>query len=101
MLPKRFGLLALTLPLLVNTGCGNNEIAVTSAVSPTCAFHSGALPVDTLPPGTPHGAAIPIDHIVVLMQENHSFDNYFAHLPHLGKADVDGLPANASNPDSN
>jgi phospholipase C len=47
---------------------------------PACPFAAGALPADTLPPGTPHGASIPIDHIVVLMQENHSFENYFGHL---------------------
>ena len=48
--------------------------------SPECPFGAGSLPVDTLPPGTPHGSAIPIDHILVLMQENHSFENYLGHL---------------------
>jgi phospholipase C len=42
-----------------------------------CPFAPGALPAETLPAGTPHGAAMPIDHIVVLMQENRSFDHYF------------------------
>jgi phospholipase C len=55
--------------------------AAASAEPPaSCPFGPGALPVDTLPPGTPHGAAIPINHIVVLMQENRSFDHYFARL---------------------
>jgi phospholipase C len=47
---------------------------------PDCRFGAGALPVDTLPPGTPHGDAIPIQHIVVLMQENRSFDHYLDQL---------------------
>jgi len=45
-----------------------------------CPFTAGSLPLDTLPAGAPHGSAIPIDHIVVLMQENRSFDHYFRHL---------------------
>jgi phospholipase C len=36
----------------------------------------------------------PITHVVVLMQENHAFDNYFGTFP-----GVDGLPANTSIPD--
>src|SRR5262249_49248547 len=48
--------------------------------TPDCHFGAGALPIDTLPAGSPHGAAIPIDHIVVLMQENRSFDHYFDQL---------------------
>ena len=65
-----------------------------------CQFGAGALPEDTLGAEVPKGAAIPIDHIVVLMQENHSFDNYFGRLPAAGRRDVDGLPADASNPDT-
>jgi phospholipase C len=37
--------------------------------------------------------ATPIQHLVVLMQENHSFDNYFGTYP-----GADGLPANAQMP---
>src|SRR5690349_21240227 len=42
-----------------------------------CAFGAEALAEDTLDPGAPTGAAIPIDHFVVIMQENRSFDHYF------------------------
>ncbi len=38
---------------------------------------------------------MPIEHIVVLMQENRSFDSYFGKL-----SGVDGLPPDASNPDA-
>jgi phospholipase C len=61
---------------------------------PSCTFGPGALPVDTLAPGAPHGEQIPIDHIVVLMQENRSYDHYFGRLRR-----ADGTPRGASNPD--
>ncbi|HEY2665960.1 MAG TPA: alkaline phosphatase family protein [Actinomycetota bacterium] len=54
----------------------------------------GSLPFPHLPPGTD---TLPqIEHIVVLMMENHSFDNYFGT---LGRGDgfrlgPDGLPVN-------
>jgi phospholipase C len=68
-------------------------------VPPACPFGSGALPVDTLPAGTRHGADIPIEHIVVLMQENRSFDHYFGRLHYQGKPRSEGEPKHASNPD--
>src|SRR5262249_2565560 len=61
---------------------------------------AGALPAETLGAELPRGADIPIDHIIVLMQENRSFDNYFGQLPAFGQRTVDGLPAHASNPGS-
>ncbi|MGI8558696.1 MAG: phospholipase C [Solirubrobacteraceae bacterium] len=66
----------------------------------------GALPYPNLPEGTP---TLPhIEHIVVLMLENHSFDNVLGMLPHRVRArrGVDGLPVNtrgvvdAWNPDA-
>jgi phospholipase C len=62
---------------------------------PPCTFTAGALPADTLPPWLPHGNALPINHILVLMQENRSFDHYFARLK--GR-NVDRAPRGASNP---
>jgi phospholipase C len=61
---------------------------------PSCTFGPGDLPAATNPGGL-HGAQIPIDTIVVLMQENRSFDHYFSRL----SGDVDRPPAGASNPD--
>jgi len=63
--------------------------------SASCAFSAGDLPAATLPSGTPHGAQIPIDTIVVLMQENRSFDHYFGHLHAKG---LEQEPKSASNP---
>jgi phospholipase C len=64
-----------------------------------CARKAGELPKDTLAADEPHGQAIPIDHFVVLMQENHSFDNYFEMLPQRGQPDAEVAPADFSNPD--
>jgi phospholipase C len=66
------------------------------ADSASCPFATGDLPAVTLPSGAPHGAGIPIDTIVVLMQENRSFDHYFGHLHAKG---VEAEPRKASNPD--
>jgi phospholipase C len=50
---------------------------------------------DSLPdPRRPAGTAterLPFDHIVVLMMENHSFDNYFGMLPRRGQRKADGF----------
>jgi phospholipase C len=60
----------------------------------------GSLPNPRLPAGTAN-EALPFDHIVIVMQENHSFDNYFGMLPLRGQPladgfsfDADGLPLN-------
>jgi phospholipase C len=90
--------------LMCASACGSGN-GSSSADSKTqarhaCRFGAGALPDETLGPEVPRGAQIPIDHIVVLMQENRSFDSYFGRLPAAGHRAVDGLPAAASNPDS-
>ena len=50
---------------------------------------------DSLPdPGRPAGTPdprIPIEHVVVVMMENHSFDNYFGMLPRRGRPAADGF----------
>ena len=67
----------------------------------------GSLPRPFDPIGTP-GAPREIDTVVVLMLENHSFDNILGLLPYQvrSRREVDGLPGNglvplATNPDSN
>ncbi len=61
-----------------------------------CTFASGALPKDTL--GDCATKPIPIEHIIIAMQENRSFDHYFGHLPGHGQDDVDVPPADEWNP---
>jgi phospholipase C len=63
-----------------------------------CAFGPGDLAAATLDPSMPKGAQIPIDHFVIVMQENRSFDHYFQRLPEFGQPDVDVAPPSYANP---
>lgn len=63
-----------------------------------CEYKSGALPAETQGESRPQGADIPIDHIVVVMMENRSFDHYFQKLPESGQEDVEVAPDTFSNP---
>lgn len=54
-----------------------------------CTFGPGAKTTETIGPEVPHGDALPFEHVVVLMQENRSFDHYFSKLPEYGVTDVD------------
>ena len=60
---------------------------------------------DSLPfPDTPAGtvnAAMPFDHIVVVMMENHSFDNVLGALSRSGQPSADGLTFDASGAPTN
>jgi phospholipase C len=53
---------------------------IAAAMRNACKFTRGALPAETLGASLPVGNDIPIDTIVVVMQENRSFDSYFARL---------------------
>lgn len=64
-----------------------------------CAFRAGATPRDTLDAADLIGTQIPIDHFVVVLQENRSFDHYFQKLPAFGQPDVDVAPASFENAD--
>ncbi|MBV8219947.1 MAG: alkaline phosphatase family protein [Solirubrobacterales bacterium] len=69
------------------------------------ALAAGVRQPDSLPfPGKPAGTPSmrQIEHVVVLMMENHSFDNLLGMVPHQvpGRRSVDGLRVN-SNPDAN
>ncbi len=86
-------------------GDGKTDVTASSTftwdpeAAPSCDFGKGALPADSLPPGTLHGDAIPIDHFVVVMQENRSADHYLSQLHSDGQPDADPGPADPSNPD--
>src|SRR5262245_60355231 len=64
-----------------------------------CDFKKGALPAETQGKSKPNGKEIPIDHVLVLMMENRSFDHYFQKLPEYGQPDVDVAPSGFSNLD--
>src|SRR5204863_9672070 len=51
------------------------------------------LPDPTRAAGEPT-AALPLDHLVIVMQENHSFDNYFGMLARRGQPAADGFSFN-------
>ncbi|UQA60085.1 phospholipase C [Polyangium aurulentum] len=63
-----------------------------------CEYKSGALPAETQGESRPSGDEIPIDHIVVMMMENRSFDHYFQKLPEYGQPDVEVAPEGFTNP---
>src|SRR3954451_683328 len=54
-----------------------------------------SLPDPARAAGTPTDA-LPFDHVVIVMQENHSFDSYFGMLPRRGRPDVDGFSFDAA-----
>ena len=56
---------------------------------------AGALPFPSLPLGQ-YSGALPFDHLVLVMQENHSFDNYLGMLPVSGQPRADGFRFNKS-----
>src|SRR3954454_16153497 len=60
---------------------------------------------DSLPdPSRPAGTvdpAMPFDHVVIVMQENHSFDNCFGMLPKRGQPRADGFSFDASGKPTN
>jgi phospholipase C len=61
---------------------------------PTPKRRAGSLPFSDRPIGTPN-EEMPFDHVVVVMMENHSFDNLLGALP-LTRPEVDGLTFDAS-----
>jgi phospholipase C len=70
-----------------------------AAARAACSYKRGDLPAATLGP-TDLPANIPIDNIVVVMMENHSFDSYLGHLNQYGhRSDVEVADAGAWNPD--
>jgi phospholipase C len=63
-----------------------------------CTFKRGDMPEATLGP-TEFPADIPIDNVVVVMMENHSFDSYLGHLNAYGhRTDVESADPAATNP---
>ena len=123
---RHLAVLGLTCVPLLTTACSSNDAEPGTAdpaplagpaewnrpVSPpsdeeaaikraTCGYEDGALPAETQGASHPSGSEIPIDHIVIVMMENRSFDHYFLKLPENGQPDVEVAPADFTNPDAN
>jgi len=64
----------------------------------SCPYRAGQRVAETYPDMLP-SEAIPIDHIIVLMQENRSFDHYFQKLPDYGQPNAEVAPKNIFNRD--
>jgi phospholipase C len=70
------------------------------AAPPPCGFAAGARVAETLRLDARARAAIPITHVVVIMQENRSFDHYFGRLAAAGQPDAEGFPERYVNMDA-
>ena len=64
-----------------------------------CTFTAGAKVADTLGLTATDRAAIKLDHIIVMMKENRSFDHLLGHLHDRGQPDVEAIPPGLTNPD--
>jgi phospholipase C len=71
-----------------------------AAARAACTYAAGARVVDTLGVTAAMRAALPITHIVVVTQENRSFDHFYGKLAASGQPGAEGLPAGFANPDS-
>jgi phospholipase C len=66
-----------------------------------CMYKRGDMPAATLGTSTPVDKDIPIDTVVVIMMENHSFDQYFGHLGKFANnPNIEVAPDNTSNLDT-
>lgn len=72
--------------------------AVAKASRASCAFAAGDLAEKTLGCAARTRSNLPIEHVIVLMQENRSFDHYLGRLKGHGQDDVDVPADGASNP---
>jgi phospholipase C len=69
-----------------------------------CTFKRGAMPAETTGAEVRVDKQLPVKTIVVLMQENRSFDSYFGHLAKYAQSiginlDIESAPEDASNPE--
>ena len=80
---------------------GRPSVEAARASRKACEFVTGAMAADTVGRGYPIGDELPFDHVVLVMQENRSFDHYFSQLSHGGvhvasnfatNPDADGVP---------
>ena len=67
-----------------------------AAARAACGFAAGARVAESLGLTAEARARLPVDHVIVVMQENRSFDHYFG----SRDGEVDGIPAGYSNPNA-
>src|SRR5487761_1372812 len=77
-------------PRAVYLASGAIALAAAMAIQPASAASAGARPASWRSAAATH-TATPIKHLVVIFQENHSFDNYFGTYPNA--ANPAGEPA--------
>jgi phospholipase C len=62
-----------------------------------CKYQCGDMPAASLGPSIPIDVEMPIDNIVVVMMENHSFDSYLGHLnAYAHRTDIESADAGAT-----
>jgi phospholipase C len=93
------------LALLSIAACGEGEAKAppaervpeveAKALRAACTFGRGDVPARTVGEEHPVGDQIPIDHFILLMMENRSFDHYFGTMP-----GVDGIPEGYTMPNA-
>ena len=64
-----------------------------------CPYKAGSFARDTLRGRGAVPTSLPIKHVVILMQENRSYDHYFGRLPEAGQPDAEAIPASYGNRD--
>src|SRR2546422_301602 len=81
--------------LILLCGCGAKVDLAPQRTA--CTFGRGDLPGASLADFDTLGERIPIDHFIIVMQENRSFDHYFSSLTVPGQT-IDGASPLATNP---
>jgi phospholipase C len=71
-----------------------------SAMRAACAFHGGARPKDTIDIPAAWPRVFPVDHVIIVVQENHSYDSYFGRLSATRQPDAEPFPTDFSNVDT-
>jgi phospholipase C len=64
-----------------------------------CGFDAGAKVAATIGFTAAMRKKLPIDHVIVLMKENRSFDHIFGEISKAGQPDAEPVPSDFSNPD--
>ncbi len=80
-------------------GPSDARLAELASLRQACTFSAGASSEATLGFTPAMRSALPIEHIIVTLQENRSFDHHLGRLPQAGHSEVDGIPAGYVNID--